>query len=531
MSFRPPLLVPGSGSSTSPSRLGKYLLTGVLGEGAMGTVYKGLDPMILRPVAVKAIRSHLFEPGQDGVAAAERFRNEAQAAGRLSHAGIVGVYEYGEDEGNAYIAMEYVEGHGLDHYIAPPARLSEPDALCVMMQLLDALSCAHEQGVWHRDIKPNNVIVAHDGKLKIADFGIARIESSALTQMTMVIGSPGYIAPERYTGQKPDHRVDLFSCGVLLYQMLTGVAPFAGSDTEAMYKVLHSEPTPPSRIAGIPECWDAIVAKALAKRPEDRYATAREFRDALFCAAPWPIPVALSAEVIESVERRLADDTATVLQIRRPLEPTESPRVVLPTVPTAVVPRPMSKECAGIAELVAQLAAQAQAREQRRTEAETGGSHRHVTIPILQELAPALTQPSPPAGGIELAPARELDAAPAHKLDAAPARFERPVPVQPPAVPAPAAAVPARSAAVPPSLPCAPPTLMVPVTRRVPPSPEIVAKAQRVLAGHIGPIASLMVKSAASIAATREQFYVKLADLAADCVDREELLAELACIA
>jgi eukaryotic-like serine/threonine-protein kinase len=529
MSFRPPLLVPGSGSSTSPSRLGKYLLTGVLGEGAMGTVYKGLDPMILRPVAVKAIRSHLFEPGQLGVAAAERFRNEAQAAGRLSHAGIVGVYEYGEDEGNAYIAMEYVEGHGLDRYIAPPARLSEPDALCVMIQVLDALNCAHEQGVWHRDIKPNNVIVARDRKLKIADFGIARIESSALTQMTVVIGSPGYIAPERYTGQKPDHRVDLFSCGVLLYQMLTGVAPFAGSDTEAMYKVLHSEPTPPSRIAGIPECWDAIVAKALAKRPADRYATAREFRDALFCAAPWPIPAALSAEAIESVERRLADETATVLQIRRPLEQTASPRVVLPTVPTEVVPRPMSKECAGIAELVAQLAAQAQAREQRRTEAGTGGSHPHVTRPMPQESTPVLTEPSPPAGELEAAPARvgrpmaaQPSAAPAQPLA---------IPAQPPAVPAPPAAVPARSAAVPPSLACAPPTLMVPVPRRVPPSPEIVAKAQRVLAGHIGPIASLMVKSAASIAATREQFYVKLADLAADCVDREDLLAELSRIA
>ncbi len=530
MSFRPPLLVPGSGSSTHPVRLGKYLLTGMLGEGAMGTVYKGLDPMILRQVAVKAIRAHLFEPGQLGVAAADRFRNEAQAAGRLTHAGIVGVYEYGEDEGNAFIAMEYVEGHGLNHYLAPPARLSEPDALCVMMQLLDALQYAHEQGVWHRDIKPNNVIVAHDGKLKIADFGIARIESSALTQMTVVIGSPGYMAPERYTGQKPDHRVDLFSCGVLLYQMLTGVAPFAGSDTEAMYKVLHSDPQPPSRVAGIPECWDAIVAKALAKRPEDRFATAREFRDALFCAAPWPIPVALSAEVIEQVERRLGDEAATVLQVRRPPEPTASPRVALPTVPTEVVPRPMSQECAGIAELVARLAAQAQAREQRRIDADAGGSRPRASAPAApQEPTPAMTEPSPAAGELEAATVR-LDP----PLAASPARPEvlaqPPVPAQP-AGPAQPAATPPRSSAVPPSLPCAPPTLMVPVTRRAPPSPEVVAKAQRVLAGHIGPIASLMVKSAVSIALTREQFYVKLADLAADCVDREELLAELSRIA
>ena len=172
-----------------------------------------------------------------------------------------------------------------------------------MMQLLDALHCAHEQGVWHRDIKPNNIIVTPNGKLKIADFGIARIESAELTQMAMLIGSPGYIAPERYTGQAPDRRVDIFSCGVLLYQMLTGVAPFAGTDTEVMYKVLHTRPDAAIAHRGdgaAAECWDAIVAKALAKRPEDRYATAREFRDALFCAAPWPIPLAMSRDVIEA---------------------------------------------------------------------------------------------------------------------------------------------------------------------------------------------------------------------------------------
>jgi len=484
MSFRPPLSALADETSGHPCRLGKYTLTGVLGEGAMGTVYKGFDPAIRRQVAVKAIRRHLFEAASVNLSAAERFRTEAQAAGRLTHPGIVGVYEYGEEDGGAFLAMEYVEGHGLDHYIAPPTRLPEPDALGVMMQLLEALHCAHEQGVWHRDIKPNNIIVTPQGKVKIADFGIARIESAALTQMTALIGSPGYIAPERYTGEAPDQRVDIFSCGVLLYQMLTGIAPFAGTDTEVMYKVLHSDPTPPSRASVMPpppDCWDAIVAKALAKRPEDRYASAREFRDALFSAAPWSIPATLSRDVIEGVERRLADDVATAMQIRVRVEPTVSPCVAAPPrqpEPSDRQPaqptRPMSKECAEMAELVGQLAAQAQARALRR---------------------------SSPEGSVPQRPAEHTAAPPA----------------EPRAVPSPSS--------------CAQPTLMVPVTRRPRLTPEVIAQAQRVLAGHIGPIARLMVKNAVSIAATREQFYVVLADLAADCVDREQLLGELSRIA
>ena len=550
-----------------PRTLGKYRLTGVLGEGAMGTVYKGFDPIIQRPVAVKAIRRHLFEPASLNLSAAERFRNEAQAAGRLTHPGIVGVYEYGEEDGGAFIAMEYVEGHGLNHYITPPARLPERDALGVMLQLLDALHCAHEQGVWHRDIKPNNIIVTSEGRVKIADFGIARIESAELTQMTMLIGSPGFIAPERYTGETPDRRVDIFSCGVLLYQMLTGVAPFAGTDTEAMYKVLHTEPTPPSRTGATPppDCWDAIVAKALAKRPEDRYATAREFRDALFCAAPWPIPVALSLEAMDGVERRLADDAATVLQVR----------LRQPTVAPAAPSRPMSRECAEMAELVGRLAAQALAREQQRAAAADVPTTRPaaedtVASRALQDAA-AATRVEPRddqvrsgearAGGERRADAHPAPSAPQPRVVGKPSvphlrvigkpgvpqprvtlnpsvphprvisKPSVPYPqlVAEPCAPQPPAAL--RPRAEPPPLSCAPPTLMVPLVRRAPPTPEAIAKAQRVLAGHIGPIARLMVKNAVSIATTREHFHVVLADLAADCVDREQLLAELSRLA
>ena len=575
MSFRPPISLMATDASIHPARLGKYTLTGVLGEGAMGTVYKGYDPVIQRAVAVKSIRPHLFENASLHVSAAERFRNEAKAAGRLTHPGIVGVYEYGEDDGGAFIAMEYVEGHGLNHYIAPPARLPEPEALSVMMQLLEALHCAHEQGVWHRDIKPNNIIVTADGRLKIADFGIARIESADLTQMTVLIGSPGYIAPERYTGEAPDRRVDIFSCGVLLYQMLTGVAPFAGTDTEAMYKVLHTDPLPPSRSAVTqppPECWDAIVAKALAKRPEDRYATAREFREALFCAAPWPIPPTLSSDVIDGVERRLADEAATVLHVRARVAPTVTPpsapsTPIAPVAPVvapviAATPpvqpsqpaRPMSKECAEMAAFVAGLAAKALASEERRSAAESAP----MQAPAMPAVAAAVAPLTPAEPRDDQPRSAEPNAAAPHAREAPIVKPRTSELLEPhtsaPRTVGPLAAPPRPTQSrvteaqrveprldesriaepriteprtVPPTMPCAPPTLMVPVTRRAPLTPEVIAKAQRVLAGHIGPIARLIVKNAVSIATTREQFYTVLADLAADGVEREQLLGEL----
>ena len=173
-------------------RIGKYQITEVIGRGAMGIVYKAFDPNIRRAVAIKTIR---LDAGEDERASAvlARFRNEAQAAGRLSHPGIVAVHEYGEEGGLAYIAMEYIQGNSLREYFTRGTRFGESDAVSTMTQLLEALSYAHEQGVWHRDIKPANLIVMRNGKLKIADFGIARIDQSNLTQTGFVIGTPGYM--------------------------------------------------------------------------------------------------------------------------------------------------------------------------------------------------------------------------------------------------------------------------------------------------------------------------------------------------
>ena len=230
----------------------------------MGVVYKGFDPDIKRTVALKTIRRQ-FGAASEGTAAA-RFRNEAQAAGRLTHPGIVAVYDFGEDEDVAFIAMEFVEGHTLAHYLANKLRFTDEDIPGVICQVLDALDHAHEQGVWHRDIKPANIIMARNGKLKVADFGIARIEDAGLTQANVMIGTPTYMAPEQFLGTPMDRRVDVYATGVLLYLLLTGRPPFMGSQEQLMYKVVHEAPVLPRQVEGAnrPHFYDAILARALA---------------------------------------------------------------------------------------------------------------------------------------------------------------------------------------------------------------------------------------------------------------------------
>src|SRR5262245_42701610 len=201
---------------THPERLGKYPITGLIGQGAMGVVYKGFDPVIQRPVAIKTIHKTLITADAGGEDYAVRFRNEAMAVGRLSHPGIVAIYEYGEDDTTAFIAMEFVDGRSLDQLMPAHQPLPEVQALSLLAQLLAALTCAHRHGVWHRDVKPANLLVTRDGQLKLTDFGIARIANQGITQVASTIGTSGYMAPEQYIGEDITHRVDLFAAGVLL---------------------------------------------------------------------------------------------------------------------------------------------------------------------------------------------------------------------------------------------------------------------------------------------------------------------------
>jgi serine/threonine-protein kinase len=284
----------------TPDHLGKYEITEVLGQGAMGVVYKGFDPGIRRTVAIKTIRRELVEGERHAAAMLARFRNEAQAAGKLAHPGLVAVYDYGEDADVAYIAMEYVEGNSLREYIGRGTRFAERDAVSIMSQLLEGLAHAHERRVWHRDIKPGNVIVMRSGRVKIADFGIARIEASELTQTGVMMGSPGYMAPEQYAAAQIDHRADLFASGVVFYQLLTGAKPFVGTAEQVTYATCHTDPLRPS-LADPGKGWeryDPVIAKALSKKPEDRYQTAEAFRAALLAAHDAPAAAAVSEETI-----------------------------------------------------------------------------------------------------------------------------------------------------------------------------------------------------------------------------------------
>ncbi|MBC7940509.1 MAG: serine/threonine protein kinase, partial [Chitinophagaceae bacterium] len=297
---------------THPERLGKYRVTGVLGEGAMGVVYKGFDPGIQRVVALKTVRRQLLENTELGASMAQRFRNEAQAAGRLGHPGIVAVYDYGEETTDqadvAYIAMEFVEGNTLERYIANKVHFGDSDIVSVLVQLLDALEHAHTQGVWHRDIKPANVLMTRDGRLKIADFGIARIESAALTQVNSVIGTPSHMAPEQFLGAEIDRRVDIYASGVLFYQLLVGKPPFVGSAESLMYRVVHEEPVLPSAVPGYrgPGQYDRVLATALAKNPARRYATASAFKDALLAVVGKPVPATVSDATVVALPPRSA---------------------------------------------------------------------------------------------------------------------------------------------------------------------------------------------------------------------------------
>lgn len=278
----------GSGSS-SPTHIGRYQIEGLLGRGAMGTVYLASDPHIQRKVALKTIRTELLlddTGGAIGTSAADlpaRFVNEARAAGRLVHPNIVSVFDYGEADGVAYIALEYVPGENLAQRLEQHANAGTvmplTRALVWFSQLLDALAYAHEHGVIHRDIKPANLLIAQRGECKVTDFGVAQLDSGRLTHAGMLIGTPSYMSPEQYCGASIDARSDLFSAGVVFYEMLTGVCPFSGTAAAMMHQVMNEMPPAPStHVEGVPTELGAMVLKALAKRPEDRYPSAQSWR-------------------------------------------------------------------------------------------------------------------------------------------------------------------------------------------------------------------------------------------------------------
>lgn len=270
--------------------LGRYEVIGELGQGAMGIVYKARDPLIDRVVAIKTINLSLALDEKEEYEG--RFYQEAKAAGRLSHPNIVTIYDVGKTGDVAYIAMEFLEGRELRDILNDQQTVPVRQALDIAAQVAKGLCYAHEHEIVHRDVKPSNIMVARDGHVKITDFGIARMASAAVhTQTGMVLGSPKYMSPEQVMGRVTDQRSDIFSLGIMLYEMLTGKAPFMGENVNAiMYQTLNAVPPSPSTLnSDVPEMLNFIVAKALAKNLEDRYQSASELaEDLMVCRDSLP---------------------------------------------------------------------------------------------------------------------------------------------------------------------------------------------------------------------------------------------------
>ena len=541
-------------------RLGKYTLTGTLGEGAMGVVYRAVDPHIDRVVALKTIRKSVLESAAGNLSAALRFRNEARAVGRLSHPGIVAIHEYGEEAEQSYIAMEYVEGASLLRCTTPQQRLPLEDVLSVMTQLLHALNYAHAHGVWHRDIKPSNLIVTAGGQLKVTDFGIARIDATALTQDASIMGSCGYMAPECYHGIELDQRVDLFACGVLLYELLTGRRPFAGLPGAVMHKLLHDEP--PQLVAAGCDAAEAaalapfepIVACAMARDRAHRYPGAQEMLDALSAVAARPIAPRVS---VAAVRRMMAPHAVAPSPAPAAAVATEVlPPPQAPTVPAQApaVVRMLPRKPQPIYRPVLAPAAQAAASAIEAAPAS-------LPPPASAAVLPPPSQPESPP----IVPAAAPPTTPRHTAQFEPAVLARLEALLAPTL-GPVARVMVRRAAAKSSalgvlvarlaheLPSAEErrhflalaqrafghveatraetpqrndALALPVLGSTPLQEAAVQRAERLLMRQVGPIARWMVKTARAKSASREQFIATLTELAADCVDPERLLLAL----
>jgi serine/threonine-protein kinase len=274
--------------------LGRYLIEAEIGRGAMGVVFRAFDPQIQRQVAIKTISVAPHALGGD-LDYQQRFQREVHAAGRLSHPGIVTIFDAGEDpeSGDPYLVMEYVSGEPLSKVLSRDRKLPLPLALQYAQEIAEALDYAHNQGVIHRDIKPANILITPDGHAKITDFGVAWLNRE-MASIGEIVGSPAYMAPEQMAGKPADARSDLFSLGVVLYSMVTGFRPFQGNSAKTVcFKIMNIEPVPVTSFqSDIPPELDAIVSRAIAKNPEDRFASgavlARElqaFRDKDFAGS------------------------------------------------------------------------------------------------------------------------------------------------------------------------------------------------------------------------------------------------------
>jgi serine/threonine protein kinase len=448
-----------------PQQIGKYRVTRALGKGAMGMVYEGFDPVIERRVAIKTILAEYLE-GDEMQEAITRFKREAQAGGRLQHPSIVAVYEYGDTGEMAFIVMEYVDGKELRRVLAEGTRFELIEVFEIMKQLLGALDYSHRQGVVHRDIKPANLMITAGPKVKIMDFGIARLESSSLTQVGTVVGTPTHMSPEQLMGLQADGRADLWSSGVILYELLTGLSPFlAESPATVMHKVLQTDPALPSVLdSALPKGFDFVISRALAKKADERFQTAREFQAAMLLALQGKQPSAASTAM--PTQRSAAEETAARKAAVLAIDPAA----------LAQIERSLSRHVGPLAKILV-----------KRAQEEAGSVGQ-----FLRALA-------------ENIPDADEHKAFMKKMDALKANL-------PESKAAPGAGTAAKT---------------VPAGTRTVFTPEVLAAAEKRLASYVGPLARVFIKEAAGQSGNIKELYRQLAAHIDEEDERRAFLASL----
>jgi len=320
-----------------PSSIGRYQITGTLGFGAMGAVYKAFDPLIKRTLAIKTIRLDIPPGSPQHRAFKERFYQEARISGTLSHPSIVTLFDIGEEKDVPFLAMEFVDGKTIGAVLEEGNRFKPEKVIGLVSQVAAALDYAHSRGVVHRDIKPSNLIFHEQDKVKVSDFGIAKLADSEITHSGALLGTPSYMSPEQAMGETLDGRSDIFSLGVVAFEMLSGMQPFPGANvTSILYKLVHVDPVEPADLETnglVPQKWREVFHKVLAKKPENRYQTASAFvQDLEYCLGSWFTGLGNEETVslqVPALEERTAPADEETLVLAPALPPPDEPEATL----------------------------------------------------------------------------------------------------------------------------------------------------------------------------------------------------------
>ena len=383
-----------------PTQIGKYKIIELVGEGAMGTVYRATDSVLGRTVAVKVMNASIARQ-QDH---RQRFLREAQAAGSLQHPNVVTIYDLGELDGHLFIAMEFVHGTDLERLMTAVEPLKLQSKLDIIVDVLMGLSYAHKHGIIHRDIKPANIRVGEDGHAKIMDFGVAHLASSDMTRTGLVVGTPSYMAPEQVMGGKAVPGTDLFAVGAVLYHLITGSKPFEGPTLQSLfYRIVTDMPRPLDDVRpGLPTSLNAIIQKAMAKDPAERYPSALDMANAI---------IAVRAELSGNAFASTASLTASAVNVVQAHAPKPVPVANERQIPW----KPVAAAAAGLAILLVGWLAFARPSDASRTVAAATPDSSSVTVPVVQSgvAAPVVeTTTTPPAEAVPTMPKKEIETAP-----------------------------------------------------------------------------------------------------------------------